>query len=74
MSLIRLFQIAFMSRRKRGGGLVEGENPPSGQQEWEILLEINFFSAGEHLRRSAFDHSNLFQIKKHHSVKSMKLK
>ena len=53
---------------------MEGENPPSGQQEWEILLEINFFSAGEHLRRSAFDHSNLFQIKKYHSVKSMKLK
>ena len=41
-----------------------------------------FFSAGEHLRRSAFDHLNLFQIKKHHFLniehqpgctKSMKL-
>ena len=42
-----------------------------------------FFSVGEHLARSAFDHLNLFQIKKYHSVniehqpvctKSMKLK
>ena len=36
--------------------------------EWGILLGGDFFSAGKHLRRSAFDHSNLFEIKKHHYV------
>ena len=56
---------------------------PLVEGEWEILQRVDFFfSAGEHLR-SAFDHSNLFETKKHHSVniehqivctKSMKLK
>ena len=38
-----------------------------GKREWEISLVVDFLSGGGHLR-SAFDHSNLFQSKKHHSV------
>ena len=58
------------------------ENPLSGGGMRNFTRGGFFFSAGEHLR-SAFDHSNLFETKKHHSVniehqivctKSMKLK
>ena len=45
-----------------GGGL---KNPPSGGVNF---TRDGLFSAGEHLRRSAFDHLKLCQIKKHLSV------
>ena len=65
MSLIRVFQIVL----KSGGGLMEGgDKVPLEEGEWEILLVVDFFSPGEPLRRSAFDHLNLFQIKRHHFV------
>ena len=48
--------------RGGGGGL---RNPPSGGGNF---TRGGFFSAGEHLRRSAFDHLQLCQIKKHLSV------
>ena len=43
--------------------------------EWEILLDVDFLPGGGHLKRSAFDHSSLFQSKKHsvnieHQLKS----
>ena len=41
------------------------KNPPSGGVNF---TRDGFFSAGEHLRRSAFDHLQLCQIKKHLSV------
>ena len=59
-----------------------GENPFRGGGMRSFTRRA-FFSVGEHLARSAFDHLNLFQIKKYHSVniehqpvctKSMKLK
>ena len=58
MLLIRVFQIAL--RSVGGITLVEGK--------LGFVLESTFtkgglFSAGEHLRRSAFDHLNHFQIK-----------
>ena len=46
----RVFQIAL-----RGG-----ENPPVGEDE-KFLLGGTFLSGGGNLRRSDFDHSNLFQ-------------
>ena len=51
-----------------------GERPtPLVEGEWEILLGVDFFlSGGGHLRRIAFDHSNLFQGKKHPSVNKLK--
>ena len=56
---------------------------PLLEEEWEILLGADLFTGGENLKWGAFDHSNLFQIKKHHCVniehqpactKKMKLK
>ena len=67
MSLIRVFQIVLRGGDRKSS-LVEGE--------WEILLEVGITSSsGGHLRRSAFDHSSLFQSKKHsvnteHQLKS----
>ena len=64
MSLFRVFQIAL-----KGVGKGEGrEKPPSGGGMGNFTKTGVIFSAGEHLRRSAFDHLNLFQFKKHHSV------
>ena len=60
MSLIRIFQIAL---RGGVGGWVR-ENPPCGGGMGN-LARSGFSSVGEHLRRCAFDHSNLFQMKKH---------
>ena len=52
-----------------------GERPtPLVEGEWEILQGSISFSGGGHLRRSAFDHSNLFQGKKHTSVNQLKFK
>ena len=59
MSLIRVFQIAL-----KGGG----RKPPLLEGKWKILLGVNFLSGDANQRGSAFDHSNLFQSKKHHSV------
>ena len=59
MSLIKVFQIVL-----RGGG----ENPFPSEGKWEILLGVDFFIRCGHLKRSACDHSNPFQSKKHHSV------
>ena len=64
MSLLRVFQIAL-----RGVGTGEGrEKPSSGGGMGNFTKAGVIFSAGEHLWRSAFDHLNLFQFKKHHSV------
>ena len=64
MSLFRVFQIAL-----KGVGKGEGrEKLPSGGGMGNFTKTGVIFSAGEHLRRSAFDHLNLFQFKKHHSV------
>ena len=46
-----------------GGGA--GGEIPFVEEEYEILLGVNFFSAGDCLRRYAFNHSSLFQVKKH---------
>ena len=59
MSLIRVFQIVLMDW---------GRKFPLAEGEWWILLRWIFLSAWGHFRRSAFDHSNLFQIKKYYSV------
>ena len=64
MSLLRVFQIAL-----RGVGKGEGrEKPSSGGGMGNFTKAGVIFSAGEHLRRSAFDHLQLCQIKKHLSV------
>ena len=60
MSLISVFPIAL-----RGGG---EKIPPSGGGMGNFTRRGFFLSDGEHLRRSAFDHSSLCQSKKHHPV------
>ena len=46
-----------------------GGNSPLPAEELEILMKRGTFSlGGENLSRSDFDHLNLFQSYKHHSV------
>ena len=56
MSLVRVFQIVLRC------GV---ENPPTGGALGTFTRGEFFSSGGAHLRRSAFDHSSFFQIKKH---------
>ena len=49
-------------------GVEEARKSPVVDGEWKILLGWIFLSGGGHLRRSAFDHLNLYQSKKQYSV------
>ena len=46
--------------------------PPLVEGKWEIYKGWIFLSGGGYLRRSTFDHSNLFQGKKHPYVNQLK--
>ena len=66
MSLIRVFQVVLKD--------AEEKIPPSGGGMGN-LLGMDFLSGVGHLRRSGFDHSSLFQSRKHsvnidHQLKS----
>ena len=41
---------------------------PFSRRDGKLCLEWIFFIRGERLRKSVFDHSNVFQSKKQHSV------
>ena len=59
MLLIRVFQMVLRGRRR---------NLPLVDEEWGILLGVDLFISGLRLRKRAFDHSSLFQNKKHHFI------